>query len=585
MKIDEKDTAIKSYFLGPQSENAEWAQKEISRIFSHWFEWRKSLFPEDGTPISLTETKDKWFLDSRERLSKTLSNLISMYQRETPKFTPRYIGHMVSEVTLPSIFGHILNLLHNPNLASKEVSKVGSIMEKEAITALSEMVGYSANIGVGHFTSGGTLANFEALWRARYRLDHWLALGTYLKAAGLSDMSLFESAHRGWDDYDTTVSKFEIDEESLKQYSFVASCPWTASDEYEKTFGKKFKGPVILVPGNKHYSWQKGLSLLGLGDSSFWSIELNFDGKLCCKDLVCKIEKAKEEGRPILMVVSVSGTTEMGVIDPVNTVQDILDSYKAKHNTHIWHHVDGAYGGFFCSLLGDTIKESLLDRTVIDSLDSIKRAESVTIDPHKLGYVPYACGAILLKDERCNRVSSFEAPYLLKQKDNKAWSTTLEGSRSSSGAAATWMNHKSIGFNPDGFGAILHKGILAKKTIAEKLSKLDGCYIVDPCDTNVLCFCFAKEGEKTSVTNKRNFEIFESFMESKNFSVSKTRLNVSSYRNLILKFGKGWSAEIDSHDLYLIRLVLMNPFVITTQTNKKYIDEFIEEIELITRQH
>ena len=38
---------------------------------------------------------------------------------------------------------------------------------------LATMVGYNPAATQGHFTSGGTVANFEAVWRARYRLDHW----------------------------------------------------------------------------------------------------------------------------------------------------------------------------------------------------------------------------------------------------------------------------------------------------------------------------------------------------------------------------------------------------------------------------
>lgn len=36
----------------------------------------------------------------------------------------------------------------------------------------------------------------------------------------------------------------------------------------------------------------------------------------------------------------------------------------------------------------------------------------MTIDPHKLGYVPYACGAFLTRDAAAYAVSAFDAPYL-----------------------------------------------------------------------------------------------------------------------------------------------------------------------------
>ena len=229
-------------------------------------------------------------------------------------------------------------------------------------------------------------------------------------------------------------------EDDHREYSFVANSPWAVAHYYKQAFGKEFLGPVVIVPGNKHYSWQKGVSLLGFGDSSFWTIELDEKGNLCVADLKRKIELAKKQNRPILMVVSVAGTTELGEIDPVDKVQDLLDEYERKEKIHIWHHVDAAYGGFYCSLLGEKKTEELLSPKCISALKSIRRANSLTIDPHKLGYIPYACGAVLLKNKTCNRVSSFSAPYLSKLPSEDAWSSTLEGSRSASGARRHMVN-------------------------------------------------------------------------------------------------------------------------------------------------
>ena len=92
-----------------------------------------------------------------------------LLEAETPKYTPRYMGHMVSELSLPAIFGHFATLLHNPNITSREAAKVGSVLEAEAVAMLATMVGYGKSAR-GHFTCGGTIANFEAIWRARFRL-------------------------------------------------------------------------------------------------------------------------------------------------------------------------------------------------------------------------------------------------------------------------------------------------------------------------------------------------------------------------------------------------------------------------------
>ena len=46
------------------------------------------------------------------------------------------------------------------------------------------------------------------------------------------------------------------------------------------------------------------------------------------------------------------------------------------------------------------------------SVRALERADSVSIDPHKLGYVPYPAGAFLLKDRRGRELVATDPPYL-----------------------------------------------------------------------------------------------------------------------------------------------------------------------------
>jgi glutamate/tyrosine decarboxylase-like PLP-dependent enzyme len=171
-----KPFASDAFFLGPKSENAAWVRAEFQAILDHWFDWRRSLFMDDPSPLSPERRLSVDFLKEREQLAQQLRSLREMLCSEVPKYTPRYNGHMVSELSLPALFGHFATLLHNPNNTSKEAARVGAQMEVEAIAMLAEMVGFDPGQAQGHFTGGGTIANFEAVWRARYRLDHLLAL-------------------------------------------------------------------------------------------------------------------------------------------------------------------------------------------------------------------------------------------------------------------------------------------------------------------------------------------------------------------------------------------------------------------------
>ncbi len=536
---DPQDVAIKSFFLGPQNENGAWLRKKWLAILDNWLGWRATRFPEDGKAITEQDQSSPEFIEALERMDQAVNRVLKDLEGETPKFTPRYIGHMVSEVSLPAVLGHVCALLHNPNNTSREVSRVTSRLESEAISQLGTMLGFP-NTVQGHFTSGGTLANFEALWRAIVRFDQRMK-----------------------------------DELNL---SLLDLGPWEFAARYFEKTNKQFRGPVVLVPQNKHFSWEKAVSLMGFGAAGFQPIALDREGRLCLRDLTEKIEIAQKNEQPILMLVSVAGTTEMGEVDPIDRVQDLLDSYRVK-GLDIWHHVDGAYGGYYCSLLDQREFEAKLDPRVSRAFRAIRRVDSVTLDPHKLGYVPYSCGAFLARNEEHYTTRSFGAAYLLDNNSSR-WAFTLEGSRSGAGVTATWLSNQVLGLNEKGYGRLLAKGLEAKEQMIEELtSQIPGFLPVTPMDLNIICFSIAQNGTSLSSVNSQMLKIFNCFEDSPHFSISKTILKQRDYGSLIERLACERQLKIDDDHWVKLRLVLMNPFIASKAPRTNFIREFVSELK------
>jgi glutamate/tyrosine decarboxylase-like PLP-dependent enzyme len=575
-----EDVALKSFFLGPRCENGPWLEAEVERVLREWFAWRTALFPEDGEAISAENLASPEFLERRQRFARELDGLVERLKSELPKHSPRYVGHMVSELSLPALLGHFAAVLHNPNLVSAEVAPVAEALEREAIGFLLEMMGFDPVEGRGHFTSGGTIANIEALWRARFRYDHWLALGAWRRAHGESTGSLFADAHVGWERFRELLAERGLSEEDTRPYSLVLDNPWGGARELERLYGRAFEGPVVLAPRNKHYSWNKAVSLLGLGEEAFWEVGLDARGTLDLEHLEARIESAHAADRPILMVVSVAGTTEMGEIDPVDRVQDLLDRLRDERSIHVWHHVDAAYGGFFCAMLPDARERGVLPEAARRALDAIRRTDSLTIDPHKLGYVPYSCGALLVRDAQHDRVSSFAAPYIRSDTHAQSlWSRTLEGSRPATGAAATWLTARTIGLGPEGYGRLLERSVSARRRLERLLERVEGCAVAPGCDTNILCFCVARPGEPVSATNRRSRAIQDGLARGDAFYVSRTDLGRDAYRKLVDGLVDTWDGVWDELSLCMVRVVLMNPFVSTRLTEVDYLARLAERIE------
>jgi glutamate/tyrosine decarboxylase-like PLP-dependent enzyme len=82
-----------------------------------------------------------------------------------PYHHPLYIGQMLKPPHPAARLAYALALWLNPNNHALDGGRASSAMEKEAVAALARMFGWESHLG--HLTSGGTLANFEALWVAR----------------------------------------------------------------------------------------------------------------------------------------------------------------------------------------------------------------------------------------------------------------------------------------------------------------------------------------------------------------------------------------------------------------------------------
>lgn len=580
----EDDIALKSFFLGPQAENASWFNFAISDALNSWFQWRMSCYPKDGRAISPTDQSHLKFKKRQEQLLSLLRQVTKDFESEIPKFSPRYIGHMFSEISLPALLGHFVTLLHNPNNISKESSQVGRRFEEEGIELLVKMLGFES--AFGHFTSGGTVANFEAFLRARNRLYIWLGLAIKCREGGISTGSLFRACHQGWESFSQVLHEHKFHYADAQSNSLLRFSPFEAAQKLGKLWGKGFYGPVLLVPVHRHYSWQKAAQHFGLGEEGLWPVKLTSDGTMDVSDLEFQIARAESENRPIVAVVSVVGTTEIGNVDPLSKIESLLSRLRSEENLHIWHHVDAAYGGFFCSLFQDKngqthLNNSVLEHDIGNDIASVRLANSVTLDPHKLGYVPYSCGAILVKHHQEYTCFDIDAPYISFEESRSVGTQTLEGSRSATGAVATWLTGKSIGFHSDGYGRVIARTISQKRDVEKLLRALgSGVNLIQPTHSNICCFFIANQNQRLSQVNLQTLQLYQDLQGNtqQDFFVSKTAFKVRDYTKMLANHFEKLRLELDDENLQVIRLCLMNPFFSSNETDVNFAEELVQKI-------
>src|SRR6266545_2224168 len=130
-----------------------------------------------------------------------------------------------------------------------------------------------------------------------------------------------------------------------------------------------------------HFSIERSVDILGLGRNSLRKIPTDERFHLRTNALQKQIEADRKAGCTPCCLIGIAGATSTGVIDPLRE----LEAIAREHNC--WYHVDAAYGGALAFSEKHRAK-----------LRGIELADSVTFDPHKWLFLPFACGAVLVRD-------------------------------------------------------------------------------------------------------------------------------------------------------------------------------------------
>ena len=97
-------------------------------------------------------------------IARILNDVTDRLLDNYPYFHPLYAGQMMKPPHPVARLAYALAQWINPNNHALDGGRASSAMEKEAVAEIARMVGWDAHLG--HLTSGGTVANLEALWVA-----------------------------------------------------------------------------------------------------------------------------------------------------------------------------------------------------------------------------------------------------------------------------------------------------------------------------------------------------------------------------------------------------------------------------------
>ncbi|MER5636859.1 pyridoxal-dependent decarboxylase [Kitasatospora sp. NPDC002227] len=168
--------------------------------------------------------------------------------------------------------------------------------------------------------------------------------------------------------------------------------------------------PQIVASAAAHFSVQRAAAVLGLGERAVRTVPVDRDQRMDPDALARVLAETVSEGGTPVAVVATAGTTDTGAIDPLHRAADLAAEYGS------WLHVDAAYGG-----------GALLSDRLAPLLDGIARADSVSLDFHKLGWQPTAAGVFLVRRAATYASLARRAVYLNPADDERAGYPSLLG--------------------------------------------------------------------------------------------------------------------------------------------------------------
>ena len=191
------------------------------------------------------------------------------------------------------------------------------------------------------------------------------------------------------------------------------------------------------------------------------------------------------------MGVAVIGSTEESAVDPLAGLLDLRREFQAR-GLNFMVHADAAWGGYFRAMLvgdetacGDTgmagtpgavpsVPVLAMSEYVQAQYEALAHADSITVDPHKGGYVPYPAGALCYRNAALRDSISLRAPVVFhSQTEPTVGVYGVEGSKPGSAAAAVWLAHRVIRPDRSGYGRILGQCMWTAKRMFLRLATLD----------------------------------------------------------------------------------------------------------------
>ena len=245
-----------------------------------------------------------------------------------------------------------------------------------------------------------------------------------------------------------------------------------------------------------HGCISRAMDIAGFGSDALRCIEVDRCHRIDVAALRERIVLDRDAGRKPFLVVGSVGTVDIGAIDDLEALSALC------REQQLWFHVDGAYGAL-----------GMLSPVLAPRLTGIENADSIALDFHKWGQVPYDAGFLIVRDGDQHR-DTFAAPaaYLRRETRglaaNSPWPCDL-GPDLSRGfrALKTWFTLKTYG--TERLGAMITRTCALAAYLETRILAEPRLELLAPVQLNIVCFRY-----RATEANRVNGDIVIDIQES-----------------------------------------------------------------------
>ena len=310
----------------------------------------------------------------------------------------------------------------------------------------------------------------------------------------------------------------------------------------EAKLGEDFRDGILYTSDQAHHSLLKAARIVGFPKRNVRVLPAGKGFRMDLEALAKAVKADRDAGLRPFFVALHAGSTPVGAVDDLSGIADFCAEQG------MWTHVDAAYGGFF-----------MLTERGQAMLAGIKKADSITLDPHKGLFLPYGTGCLLVKERETLRSAFAESAAYLppSQEDDDRWDFADFGPELSRPARGlrVWLPLQLHGAGA--FREALNEKLDLARYAVEKVAAMKGVRVISAPELSLFTCRIEPEGMVAEDADSFNRRVMS---------------RVNQKKRVMLTGVPIWDATIEKH-VFVIRVC-----VLCFRTHQDRIDMMLEDL-------